>query len=62
MKVSYWLIGPKTIKNEIQRSDYFPDLINNFINHGLVSKALSKNILEVQTWNPRNLAIIIVVG
>ena len=32
----------------------FPDLINDFINHGLVSKALAKNILEVQTWNPRN--------
>ena len=32
----------------------FPDLINDFINHGLVSKALAKNILEVRTWNPRD--------
>ena len=32
----------------------FPELIDNFINHGLISKALAKNILEVQTWNPRD--------
>ena len=32
----------------------FPDLINDFINHGLVSKALAKIILEVRTWNPRD--------
>ena len=32
----------------------FPELINDFINHGLISKALIKNIIEVQTWNPRD--------
>lgn len=32
----------------------FPELINDFINHGLISKALTKNIIEVQTWNPRD--------
>ena len=32
----------------------FPDLINDFVNHGLLSKAIDKRVLEVKTWNPRN--------
>jgi|TARA_B100001173_G_scaffold237571_1_gene207263 tRNA (guanine37-N1)-methyltransferase len=32
----------------------FPELINDFVNHGLLSKALDKSVLEVKTWNPRN--------
>ena len=31
----------------------FPDLINDFVNHGLLSKAIDKRVLEVKTWNPR---------
>ena len=32
----------------------FPELINNFIDHGLISKAVSRNLLQVETWNPRD--------
>ena len=32
----------------------FPELINDFINHGLFSKAVNNDLLEVETWNPRN--------
>ena len=32
----------------------FPELINNFIDHGLISKAVSRDLLQVETWNPRD--------
>ena len=31
----------------------FPDLINNFIEHGLFAKAINNNVIEVRTWDPR---------
>ena len=32
----------------------FPELINDYIKYGLLSKALEKRVLEVKTWNPRD--------
>ena len=31
----------------------FPDLINNFIEHGLFAKAIKNSLIEVKTWDPR---------
>ena len=31
----------------------FPDLINNFIEHGLFAKAITNSLIEVKTWDPR---------
>ena len=31
----------------------FPDLINNFIEHGLFVKAINNSLIEVKTWDPR---------
>ena len=31
----------------------FPDLINNFIQHGLFAKAINNRLIEVKTWDPR---------
>ena len=31
----------------------FPDLINNFIEHGLFAKAINNSLIEVKTWDPR---------
>ena len=31
----------------------FPDLINNFIEHGLFAKAINNSAIEVSTWDPR---------
>ena len=31
----------------------FPDLINNFIEHGLFAKAINNTLIEVKTWDPR---------
>ena len=31
----------------------FPELIDEFINHGLMSKAVDKGVLKVKTWDPR---------
>ena len=32
----------------------FPELINNFISHGLIAKAIESNLISVNTWNPRD--------
>ncbi len=31
----------------------FPDLINNFIEHGLFAKAINNSLIEVKAWDPR---------
>ena len=31
----------------------FPDLINNFIQHGLFAKAINNSLIQVKTWDPR---------
>ena len=31
----------------------FPDLINNFVEHGLFAKAINNTLIEVKTWDPR---------
>ena len=31
----------------------FPDLINNFIEHGLFAKAINNSLIQVKTWDPR---------
>ncbi len=31
----------------------FPELIHEFLNHGLMSKAVDKNLLNIKTWDPR---------
>ena len=32
----------------------FPELINEFITHGIISKAITLKKLSVNTWNPRD--------
>ena len=31
----------------------FPDLVNNFIEHGLFAKAINNSLIEVKAWDPR---------
>ena len=31
----------------------FPDLVDDFVSHGIISNAISKKKLSISTWNPR---------
>ncbi len=31
----------------------FPELIQDFVSHGIISNAISESILSISTWNPR---------
>lgn len=48
------MTGPKIIKMKFNLVSIFPELINDYLQHGLFSKALDKEILKVKIWNPRD--------
>ena len=49
------MIGPKTFKDmNFNIVTIFPDLINGFTCHGLLSKATEEKLVTVTTWNPRD--------
>ena len=47
------MIGQKSIKMHFNLVTIFPELIQNYVSHGIISTAISKKKLSISTWNPR---------